>query len=86
MKSGRFLDVSAESVIEFFKSAPPKDLVGTAQCRLKFFNAENRKWHTDKILQQFGSDIMEGECKEAMNMIAQLVVQLRHAAQRDGKS
>lgn len=81
-----FFDVDAENVREFYKKAPLKDLLATAEDRVKFYNGENLRWHTDKMMQQFGVDIVKGGLKEALKTVAQVVIELRQEAKRDMKS
>ncbi|KAI0127416.1 hypothetical protein BJ170DRAFT_683259 [Xylariales sp. AK1849] len=86
VKSGLFFDVDVASIRLFFKKAPPKNLADTGESWFKFINSENKRWHTDKMMQQFGADVVNGECKEAFDTIARTVIQLRQEAQRDRRN
>jgi hypothetical protein len=83
VKSGLQSDVSIANIRRFFMMAPPKDLIDTADRRFRFMNTENKRWHTDKLMQQFGEDFVVGELKESFDTISKLVVQLRQEAKRD---
>jgi hypothetical protein len=77
------MDVDIDNIKLFFKKAPPENLVCTGEQRYKLINAENRKWHTDKIMQQFGPDAVIGKKKWALDTISKVMIQLRQEAQRD---
>ncbi|KAK6083684.1 stress response protein nst1 [Seiridium cupressi] len=83
VKSGLAADVDAANVKLFFRKAPPGDLINTGESRFMLMNSENKRWHTDKLMQNFGTEMASGEFKETFDTIARVVIQLRQEAQRD---
>ncbi|OTB20596.1 hypothetical protein K445DRAFT_313074 [Daldinia sp. EC12] len=83
VKSGRRSDVNEANVKLFFSKAPPDWLVNTGEDRFKFINTENKRWHTDKVMQRFGSDVVHGPGREALNTVAMVMIELRREAQRN---
>lgn len=41
---------------------------------------ESKRWHTDKIMQLFGREVLTGIHGKALDLIAKIVVQLRQDA------
>ncbi|KAM0815169.1 hypothetical protein AB5N19_00963 [Seiridium cardinale] len=83
VKSGLAADVDAANVKLFFRKAPPGDLIKTGESRFMLMNSENKRWHTDKLMQNFGTEMASGEFKETFDTIARVLIQLRQEAQRD---
>ncbi|KAI2630756.1 hypothetical protein GGR54DRAFT_168162 [Hypoxylon sp. NC1633] len=82
VKSGLESDVTEASVKLFFERALPEDVVASGAERYKLINAENKKWHTDKIMQRFGPDAVTGTAKIALDIIAKVLIELRQEAQK----
>ncbi|KAI6092602.1 hypothetical protein F4821DRAFT_278838 [Hypoxylon rubiginosum] len=82
VKSGLQLDVDETNIKLFFEKAPPADLVDSGEKRLRLINAENKRWHTDKVMQRFGPDVINGTAKKALDIIAKVMVELRQEAQK----
>ncbi|KAJ9137293.1 hypothetical protein NKR23_g9214 [Pleurostoma richardsiae] len=77
VKSGRLEDVTSGNVSLFFERAPPIALaIDVAEERFRIISQENKRWHTDKIMSQFGPEILSGKYKDALDLIAKLMVQL----------
>ncbi|KAI0847954.1 hypothetical protein F5Y00DRAFT_270867 [Daldinia vernicosa] len=83
VKSGRRSDVNEVNVKQFFAKAPPESLVDSSEKRFKLMNAENKRWHTDKIMQRFGLGVLRGSAKPALDTIAKTLIELRQEAQRN---
>ncbi|KAI1393688.1 uncharacterized protein F4822DRAFT_20828 [Hypoxylon trugodes] len=83
VKSGLQIDVTEANVRLFFAKAPPADFVDSGEKRFKFINAENKRWHTDKVIQRFGRELVEGDAKTTLDIIAKVVIELRQEAQRE---
>ncbi|KAI1098078.1 hypothetical protein F4804DRAFT_346640 [Jackrogersella minutella] len=83
MKSGLQSDVNEANVKLFFAKAPPKELVDSGEKRFKLMSAENKRWHTDKVMQRFGPDVVNGAAKNALVIVATVVIKLRQEAQRE---
>ncbi|XXH05022.1 hypothetical protein Hte_011446 [Hypoxylon texense] len=81
VKSGLRADVNEASVKLFFKKAPPEELVSSGEDQLKLVNVEIRRWHTDKVMQRFGPDVVKGTAKTALAIIAKVMIELRQEAQ-----
>jgi hypothetical protein len=78
VKSGRYSDVKASNVEEFFERGCPD---ATSHAKMfKVMQSELMKWHTDKIKLLFRG----GECGDAdkmmLDMITTVVVKLMNAA------
>ncbi|KAL7626975.1 hypothetical protein AAE478_003750 [Parahypoxylon ruwenzoriense] len=80
VKSGLQSDVSDANIKTFFAKAPPDELIDTGEKRLKLMNAENKRWHTDKIMQRFGPDVVSGATKRSLDNVARVVIKLRQEA------
>jgi len=79
VKSGHWKDVADGSILEFYQKAPPE--ANTPRDAYSRMQAENLKWHTDKVSALFGrTDIDETDMK-LVNTVAQVVIQLRKEAQ-----
>ncbi|KAI0131650.1 hypothetical protein F4776DRAFT_152567 [Hypoxylon sp. NC0597] len=83
VKSGLRSDVNEANVRLFFAKAPPEELVKTGDKRLKLINAENMRWHTDKVMQRFGPDAVDGAAKGVLGIIAKVMIKLRQEAQKE---
>ncbi|OTA95821.1 hypothetical protein M434DRAFT_393464 [Hypoxylon sp. CO27-5] len=83
VKSGLQSDVNEANVRLFFAKAPPEELVKLGDKRWKFINAENLRWHTDKVMQRFGPDAVDGDAKNALSIIAKVMIALRQDAQKE---
>ncbi|KAK8036886.1 hypothetical protein PG994_015383 [Apiospora phragmitis] len=68
VKSGLLRDVNKNSVSEFVKKAMSSE--DTAEKKFILINAETKKWHTDKVMQHFGRDMVEGEVHEELATVA----------------
>ena len=53
--------------------------------RFRLISQENKRWHTDKIMSLFGSEIISGMYGAALSLIANLMIQLRQVAQKARK-
>ncbi|KAI0840424.1 hypothetical protein F5Y06DRAFT_262705 [Hypoxylon sp. FL0890] len=82
VKSGLRSDVNEANVKLFFAKAPPEESVNSGDKRFKLINAENKRWHTDKVMQRFGPDAVNGDAKLALDIIAKVVVELRQEARK----
>ncbi|KAK8106533.1 hypothetical protein PG999_009892 [Apiospora kogelbergensis] len=80
VKSGLLQDVNRDSVSEFVKKAMSSE--DTAEKKFMLINAETKKWHTDKVMQHFGRDIVEGEVHEELATVAKVMIELRQEASR----
>lgn len=82
VKSGKWEDVTAESVKLFFQKAPsmPSSPTDAKRERFKLMSQESKRWHTDKIMQLFGREVLTGIHGKALDLIAKIVVQLRQDA------
>ncbi|KAK8106665.1 hypothetical protein PG999_010024 [Apiospora kogelbergensis] len=80
VKSGLLQDVNRDSVSEFVKKAMSSE--DTAEKKFILINAEIKKWHTDKVMQHFGRDIVEGEVYEELATVAEVMIELREEAPR----
>ncbi|KAK7928825.1 hypothetical protein PG985_005823 [Apiospora marii] len=80
VKSGLLPDVNRDSVSEFVKKAMSSE--DTAEKKFILINAETKKWHTDKVMQHFGRDIVEGEVHEELATVAKVMIELRQEASR----
>ncbi|KAK6950055.1 hypothetical protein Daesc_008378 [Daldinia eschscholtzii] len=83
VKSGRRSDVNEANVKLFFAKAPPDKLVNTGENRFQFINTQNKRWHTDKVMQRFGSEVIHGPGRDALNTVAMVMIELRQEAQRN---
>ncbi|KAI1769042.1 hypothetical protein GGR53DRAFT_274884 [Hypoxylon sp. FL1150] len=86
VKSGLQLDVNEANVKLFFEKAPPDDLVNSGANRLKLINAENKRWHTDKMMQRFGPDVVNGAANTSLAIVAKVMVVLRQEAQKNRRT
>ncbi|KAI8963927.1 hypothetical protein F5Y11DRAFT_317866 [Daldinia sp. FL1419] len=82
VKSGQRSDVNETNIKLFFAKAPPEPLVDSGEKRYKFINAENMRWHTDKVMQRFGQDVVYGPSRTALNTVAKVMIELRQEAQK----
>ncbi|KAI0887293.1 uncharacterized protein GGS22DRAFT_107370 [Annulohypoxylon maeteangense] len=80
VKSGLQSDVNEANVKLFFAKAPPAALVDSGDKRFKLINKENLRWHTDKVMQRFGSDVVKGDAKAPLGVVAKVVIELRQEA------
>lgn len=87
VKSGSWQDVSESSVRCFFHKAVPVHLADhQGEEMYRTICNENKRWHTDKITSRFGPDILKGPYRDALNMIAKLMVEVRiEAKMKRGK-
>ncbi|KAI0114905.1 hypothetical protein F4814DRAFT_297770 [Daldinia grandis] len=81
VKSGRRSDVNEANVRQFFAKAPPESLISSGKKRFRLINTENKRWHTDKIMQRFGPNVFHGPAKSALDTIAKTLIVLRQEAQ-----
>ncbi|KAI4870759.1 hypothetical protein F4820DRAFT_143721 [Hypoxylon rubiginosum] len=81
VKSGLRADVNEASVKLFFEKAPPAELVSSGEGLLELINVEIMRWHTDKVMQRFGPDVVNGAAKTALAIIAKVMIELRQEAQ-----
>ena len=87
VKSGAMEDVTPANIKQFFSVAPPTPASATAgEERYRTISRENKRWHTDKIMSRFGISALDGPCKNALNITAKVVVELRQEAQRSRRS
>ncbi|KAI1212872.1 uncharacterized protein F4807DRAFT_302793 [Annulohypoxylon truncatum] len=82
VKSGLQSDVNEANVKLFFAKAPPADSVDSGDKRFKLISEENMRWHTDKMMQRFGPDVVNGAAKGPLGIIAKVVIELRQEARR----
>jgi hypothetical protein len=81
VKSGRFIQVNESNVRQFYQKAVPTHLAqDPAEEMFRVISNENKRWHTDKLTSRFGSDIVKGEYRDALNMITKLMINLRTEA------
>ncbi|KAK7937521.1 uncharacterized protein PG986_014389 [Apiospora aurea] len=80
VKSGLLRDVNRDNVSEFIRKAMSSE--DTAEKKFILINAETKKWHTDKVMQHFGRDIVEGEVHEELATVAKVTVELRQEVSR----
>ncbi|OTB08023.1 hypothetical protein M426DRAFT_217949 [Hypoxylon sp. CI-4A] len=83
VKSGLQSDVNEANVNLFFSKAPPETLVDTGDRRFKFISAQNKRWHTDKVMQRFGQEVANGAAKSALGVVANVLVELRQKARKE---
>ncbi|KAI1247671.1 hypothetical protein MGN70_011562 [Eutypa lata] len=79
VKSGLRADVSEANIRLFFDKAPP---VSSGELYYKLINSENRRWHTDKLMQRLGEDVVNGAAKDVFALVSKVLVVLRQEAQR----
>ncbi|KAI1096337.1 hypothetical protein F5B19DRAFT_435960 [Rostrohypoxylon terebratum] len=82
VKSGLQSDVNEANVKLFFAKAPPADLVDSGDKQFKLISKENMRWHTDKVMQRFGSDAVNGAAKSSLGIVAKVVIELRQEARK----
>ncbi|KAH9898918.1 hypothetical protein F4778DRAFT_782517 [Xylariomycetidae sp. FL2044] len=82
VKSGLSTDVGEAGVRCFFRDAPPRETVGSAEDNFRLVSGENRRWHTDKVMQRFGPGVMDSDVKELLDVVAKTLVELRREAQK----
>ncbi|KAI2471991.1 hypothetical protein F4781DRAFT_45359 [Annulohypoxylon bovei var. microspora] len=82
VQSGLQSDVNEANVRLFFAKAPPAELVDSGDKRFKLISAENLRWHTDKVMQRFGPDAVDGAAKGPLGIIAKVVIELRQEARK----
>ncbi|KAI1457657.1 hypothetical protein F4805DRAFT_427682 [Annulohypoxylon moriforme] len=83
VKSGLQSDVDEANVRLFFAKAPPADSVDPGDKRFKLISEENRRWHTDKMMQRFGSDVVNGAAKGPLSIVAKVMIELRQEARNE---
>jgi hypothetical protein len=77
VQSGRWEDVTEFNVTEFFsRGMVIPETPESGELRFKAISAENLRWHTDKVMSKFGSDIFESPYEPALNCIARILVGL----------
>ena len=82
VKTARWEDVSEANVKEFYRKAPLVAREATTGEEIyRLMGQENKRWHTDKIMQQFGTRILDGLYGTALNTVAKALVDLRREAQ-----
>lgn len=82
VKSGLRSDVNEANVKLFFAKALPADLVDSGDKRFKLISKENMRWHTNKVMQRFGSDAVNGAAKSSLDIVAKVVIELRQEARK----
>ncbi|KAI1143812.1 hypothetical protein F5Y05DRAFT_7049 [Hypoxylon sp. FL0543] len=85
VKSGLQSDVNEANVRLFFAKAAPEESVNSPDKRFKFISAENKRWHTDKVMQRFGPDAVNGDAKVVLGIIAKVLIELRQDARKGRK-
>ncbi|KAI0180150.1 hypothetical protein GGR52DRAFT_229632 [Hypoxylon sp. FL1284] len=83
VRSGLQRDVNEASVKLFFEKAPPTELMSSGEKVFKLINAENKRWHTDKVMQRFGPDVVKGAAKPTLDLIAKVMIELRQETQKN---
>ncbi|KAI0602998.1 hypothetical protein F4775DRAFT_531484 [Biscogniauxia sp. FL1348] len=86
VKLGFRWQVSEANVKLFFAKAPPEESRATARARFDLISKELRRWHTDKVMQHLGLEVVNSVSGEALNTVAKVLVQLRQDAQREMKT
>ncbi|KAI1375014.1 hypothetical protein F4677DRAFT_150970 [Hypoxylon crocopeplum] len=81
VKSGLQADVNEDNIRLFFEKAPPEQLVDSGEKCFKLISAENKRWHTDKMIQRFGQDVVNGAARSTLGTVAKIVIELRQEAQ-----
>ncbi|KAI1406715.1 hypothetical protein F4819DRAFT_5353 [Hypoxylon fuscum] len=83
VKSGLQSDVTEVNVKLFFMKAPPEEMINSGEKHFNLINKEIKRWHTDKVMQRFGSGVVNGATKDALGTIAKVMVDLRQEARKN---
>ncbi|KAI5924860.1 hypothetical protein F4810DRAFT_97826 [Camillea tinctor] len=80
VKLGFRVEVTEANVTTFFAKAPPEELRATAKARLDLIRKELLRWHTDKVMQNLGSEVVNSSASDALNVVARVLVELMKKA------
>ncbi len=81
VQSGKAEDVTESRIKAFFTYATPSELLGKEEW-YRLMSQESKKWHTDKVMSQFGRTVLEGPYGDALNTMAKTIVEMWKAASR----